>query len=221
MPSVIAITGFLGDSADFGPMIASCPSDWSWHVVTPLDLGGRGIAEMAEALARIPADLRIGYSMGGRILLAALDGTPSIALSTGCGLTEKKAMHARATLDDQRANHLRNDPKIFLDQWYEQPLFATLRSSPVWGELEVRRQGACQQANRWAGLLQAASPGRTAAPVLRSPLGFVVGDLDRAYRIPPEPFPNRVLPETGHAVHLESPESTARAINELLKDLEP
>ena len=219
MPSVVAVTGFLGASCDFDGVRSACPKDWSWQVLTPLDLGGGSISNMAAQLQSISADLRIGYSMGGRVLLAAQDGTPTLALSAGTGLHGADARAHRAQVDDVRAEELRQDPPTFLKAWYQQPLFDALRSSPVWEDIKARRCGVVQQSEAWAAVLAAASPGRTPVPALGGGLGFVVGNLDQAYRVPPESFPHRVIPRAGHAIHLESPEATAVAIQELFKDL--
>ncbi len=220
MPSVVAVTGFLGDSSDFDGVRSACPKDWSWRVLTPLDLGGGSISSMATQLQSISADLRIGYSMGGRVLLAAQDGTPTLALSAGTGLHGADARAHRAQIDDVRAEELRQDPPTFLKAWYQQPLFDALRSSPVWDDIKARRCGVVQQSEAWAAVLAAASPGRTPVPALGGGLGFVVGNLDQAYRVPPESFPHRVIPRAGHAIHLESPEATALAIQELFKELQ-
>lgn len=219
MPSVVAVAGFLGDPSDFDGVIAACSEDWSWQVLTPLDLGGGSIVEMATQLQSISADVRIGYSMGGRVMLAAQDGTPSIGLSAGIGLHGAEARDHRAQTDDERARELRQDPHGFLHSWYQQPLFDALRSSSVWEELKARRSTVVQQSDAWATVLSAASPGRTPVPKLEGRLGFVVGNLDQAYRVPPESFPHRVIPRSGHAIHLESPEATAMAIQELFKEL--
>jgi pimeloyl-ACP methyl ester carboxylesterase len=220
MPSVVAVTGFLGDPSDFDGVKGSCFKDWSWRVLTPLDLGGGSIVDMASQLQDFPADLRIGYSMGGRVMLAAQDGTPTIALSAGTGLHEADARDRRAQIDDERADELRQDPEAFLKAWYEQPLFGALRTSSVWKDVEARRSAVVQLSEAWATVLAAASPGRTPVPTLEGRLGFVVGNLDQAYRVPPESFPHRVIPRAGHAIHLESPEATALAIQELFKELQ-
>ena len=158
--------------------------------------------------------------MGGRVLLAAQDGTPTLALSAGTGLHGADARAHRAQIDDVRAEELRQDPLTFLKAWYQQPLFDALRSSPVWEDIKARRCGVVQQSEAWAAVLAAASPGRTPVPALGGGLGFVVGNLDQAYRVPPESFPHRVIPRAGHAIHLESPEATALAIQELFKELQ-
>ena len=220
MPSVVAVTGFLGDPSDFDGVKAACSGDWSWRVLTPLDLGGGSISDMASELQSISADLRIGYSMGGRVMLAALDGTPTLALSAGIGLHGPDARAQRAQIDDQRAQDLQRDPLAFLKAWYQQPLFEALRSSSVWEDIEARRSGVLQESEAWAAVLAAASPGRTPVPTLEGRLGFVVGNLDQAYRIAPESFPHRVIPRAGHAIHLESPEATAVAIQELFEELQ-
>ena len=119
-----------------------------------------------------------------------------------------------------RAEELRQDPPTFLKAWYQQPLFDALRSSPGWEDIKARRCGVVQQSEAWAAVLAAASPGRTPVPALGGGLGFVVGNLDQAYRVPPESFPHRVIPRAGHAIHLESPEATALAIQELFKELQ-
>ena len=95
-----------------------------------------------------------------------------------------------------------------------------MRTSPVWKDVEARRSGVVQHSEAWATVLAAASPGRTPVPTLKGPLGFVVGNLDQAYRVPPQSFPHRVIPRAGHAIHLESPEATALAIHELFKELQ-
>ena len=107
-----------------------------------------------------------------------------------------------------------------MQAWYEQPLFDALRTAPVWESVLARRSGVVQHSEAWAKVLAAASPGQTPVPTLEGPLGFVVGNLDQAYRVPPESFPHRVIPGTGHAIHLESPEATALAIHELFKELQ-
>ena len=220
MPSVVAVTGFLGEPADFDAVKASCPKDWSWRVLTPLDLGGGSIVDMASQLKDLSADLRIGYSMGGRVMLAAQDGTPTVVLSAGTGLHGAEARDQRAQIDDERADELRQDPEAFLKAWYELPLFDGLRTSLVWKDVEARRSKVVQHSEAWATVLAAASPGRTPVPTLKGRLGFVVGNLDQAYRVPPESFPYRVIPRAGHAIHLESPEATASAIQELFKELQ-
>ena len=220
MPTVVAVTGFLGDAFDFDGVRAACSRDWSWRVLTPLDLGGGSISEMASELRSISADLRIGYSMGGRVMLAAQDGTPTLALSAGTGLHGADARAQRSLVDEVRAQELRQDPEAFLKTWYQQPLFDALRSSPVWEDIASRRSGVVHQAEAWAAVLEAASPGRTPVPTLEGRLGFVVGNLDQAYRVPPESFPHRVIQRAGHAIHLESPEATAVAIQELFEELQ-
>ena len=220
MPFVVAVTGFLGDPSDFDGVKAACSEDWSWRVLTPLDLGGSSISDMASELRSISADLRIGYSMGGRVMLAAQDGTPTLALSAGIGLDGPDARAQRAQIDDERARELQRDPQAFLKAWYQQPLFEALRASSVWEDIEARRSGVLQESEAWAAVLAAASPGRTPVPTLEGRLGFVVGNLDQAYRIAPESFPHRVIPRAGHAIHLESPEATAVAIQELFKELQ-
>ena len=112
MPSVVAVAGFLGDPSDFDGVIAACSEDWSWQVLTPLDLGGGSIVEMATQLQSISADVRIGYSMGGRVMLAAQDGTPSIGLSAGIGLHGAEVRDHRAQIDDERARELRGGEAV-------------------------------------------------------------------------------------------------------------
>ena len=153
MPRVVAVTGFLGASCDFDGVRSACPKDWSWRVLTPLDLGGGSISSMATQLQSISADLRIGYSMGGRVLLAAQDGTPTLALSAGTGLHGADARAHRAQIDDVRAEELRQDPPTFLKAWYQQPLFDALRSSPGWEDIKARRCGVVQQSEAWAAVL--------------------------------------------------------------------
>ncbi len=179
----------------------------------------------------------VGYSLGARMALRALAHDEQLArcvpghaalvgrciLVSGSGGVEPTADRtARAKLDTDRAAVLRREGlEAFVESWYGQPMFASLRAHPAYESM--RRRRAAGDASWWATVVASCSPGRApsdwatireAAPRIRT----IVGSMDRAYVAMAERMttlgvaPAWCIEGSGHAVHLEAPGACADAV---------
>ncbi len=244
-PPLFALHGSFGRGSDW-----SAVAEQLGRPVLAPDLPGHGArftqpaesfdATVAELLDQLPpgADL-LGYSLGGRLALAvALAATArslpirSLVLeSAHPGLAGEQAA-ARAALDDARALQLASDPAAFLEQFYAAPLFASFRSSGLFGAtFEERIRLAQRDPAALAATLRALSPGRqpNLAPALAAaklPTLFVSGALDTKYtELGTELAANSshiqqaVIAGAGHNVHLEQPIAFAAAARSFWESL--
>lgn len=181
----------------------------------------------------------LGYSMGGRVALhlalAAPECVSALVLEgTSPGIVDPAERAARVGSDEALARRIeREGLESFVDSWEALPLFASQRRLPA----EVRaRQRAARLANSPRGLANslrgmgagAMRPvfdrlGEIAAPTL-----LLAGELDGKYRelcgILAEAMPNarcEVVPDAGHAAHLERPEAFERVVMGFLEELSP
>lgn len=241
---VVLLHGFLGEPADWDAVAADLDVPREvWRVdllergsesSSPdrYDLAGRA-AVVAEALERnglAPATI-VGYSLGARVTMALLATRPelvriAVAVSGTPGIEDEDERQARAEADDALAYALeREGIGNFLERWYDQPLFASLRTHPDYGLIARRRLTGDGRA--WARVLREASPGRNPSLWRRLPqfvgrLRLAVGGLDGKYldlarrvqEIEPR-IPITVVEGAGHAIHLERPEALASMIDRL------
>lgn len=251
---VCLLHGFLGAGADWDGVLSAEPAHRT--CVTPdlqriadaealmrsgMDALARGALAACRELAgpNGVCDL-VGYSLGGRVALAALAMDAElesrclrrvVLVSSTAGLDERSEADARLDrlrIDEQRAAELeRAGLPEFLRQWYAQPMFAPLRQSPAWRMVAERR--ALGDARWNAAALRHASPGRASShwDLLgrrASQIRTIIGSLDGAYvaharRITEHGVaPAQVIADAGHAVHLERPAATAAAIWKALDD---
>lgn len=206
----------------------------SYEVLT-IDLPGHGenagtsgsledTADMlAEALPRDPFILA-GYSLGGRVALHFGLRHPSrlahlVVLSATPGIAQGEERRARRHRDDELADRIETiGTDAFLDEWLAQPMFRALPRDPL--ERAARSRDARGLANslRWAGTgTQSDLTGMLGQ--LATPTLILAGAND-------EKFANeairlgesiahstrRLVPEAGHAAHLEQPETVAALV---------
>src|SRR5262249_6294278 len=165
----------------------------------------------------------LGSSLGGRVALHAAVTQPSrverlVLESSSPGIADPGERAARAAADEALAARLERDGlAAFVDAWMAQPLFATQRAldpaarareralrlqhSPAGLAAALRSFGAGAQEPLWDCL-----------PALRMPVLLVTGADDHRYRALAVAMAARVpcarvavVPEAGHAVHLENP----------------
>lgn len=170
----------------------------------------------------------LGYSMGGRIALAALHHNPCafaavILEAAGFGPVTQTERSAAVERDAKNADRLRTEGvEAFMDVWEQLPLFATQRMLAP----DVR---ACVRASRLANdaealartfeyagqhVMPASSTTREALAKLHTngvPLLYLVGEHDAKYRALATLAAKvgaavRVVPGAGHNTHLESPD---------------
>lgn len=181
---------------------------------------------------QLPQTHLVGYSLGGRAALSFAVHYPervtTLTLeSASPGITDPGERRARAAEDDRRAETIRAaGVEAFVEHWYTLPLFRSLRNHPRLAEIMARRK-----ANHpgWvAKAIRALSPGRQ-TPVwdqlslLDMPVLFVAGALDEKYtqvgrqlavQVPQCRL--EIIPQAGHNVHLEKPETFVPLLKEFL-----
>ncbi|MEQ9570374.1 MAG: 2-succinyl-6-hydroxy-2,4-cyclohexadiene-1-carboxylate synthase [Longimicrobiales bacterium] len=191
------------------------------------------LARTAEALDGVGADW-LGYSMGGRIVLAgAAEGhlrpRRLVVESTSPGLSDDDARAARRELDESRAAALLADGiEPFVDAWLALPLFATQRrlAPAVRARERIRRLGADPAA--LAACLRGGGTGSQpsywpALAALDVPVLLLTGGADRKFvdladaMAARMPRARRVtVPGAGHAVHLERADAWLEAVEAFL-----
>ena len=147
--TVVGLHGFLGAAGDLSGLTAgaaaACGARWAC-----IDLPGHGssgpgcsVEAAAEALAALTAArgwgrcLLLGYSLGGRVALAAALGTAMapagvLLLSSTPGISDPAERAARAEADLRLAGDLVSGGLgRFLGRWYAGPLWGSLRSHPA------------------------------------------------------------------------------------------
>jgi 2-succinyl-6-hydroxy-2,4-cyclohexadiene-1-carboxylate synthase len=208
----------------------------TYEVVT-VDAPGHGdsaaiTADISEAAALLGAAggqaIYLGYSMGGRLCLRLALERPDlvtrlILLSTTAGIADEMERANRQAADETLAAAIEQDGvDRFLQSWVAQPLFATLDEP----DLDDRRR------NTAAGLASSLRMAGTGAEPavwerlgeLSMPVLVIAGALDAKFVALAEQLatsiPNAtlaVIPDAGHAVHLERPGDVFAAVTSWLE----
>jgi 2-succinyl-6-hydroxy-2,4-cyclohexadiene-1-carboxylate synthase len=234
--AVLFLHGFMGSSADWRGTLAAL-EDRAFCIA--VDLPGHGaslglppesytIDGSAQAVIRVLDELGVrrplivGYSMGGRLALFLALRYPErcaglLLESASPGLQSEEERAARRAKDEERALRLESGGfERFLQDWYRQPLFASLardenmlgqtiearrRNEPAELARSLRGMGTGNQPSLWGELEGLAVPALA-----------VAGELDEKYAtissrmvgINPR-IRSVVVPEAGHSVHAEAP----------------
>jgi 2-succinyl-6-hydroxy-2,4-cyclohexadiene-1-carboxylate synthase len=183
----------------------------------------RSIADIATLLKklRVARPCWLGYSMGGRIALAAAALTPE-----QCGCLVLEGASPGLSSPNERAQRRRRDEALarlimkkgvhqFTDHWERQPLFESQRSLPRRVREQIRKQRLRNNPIGLANTLRAANPG-TQPPVhkllpnIKIPVLCIVGEYDRKFKTIAKDMCNKlpngrltIIPKTGHAPHIE------------------
>lgn len=241
-PAVFLLHGFMGSSADWAPVVEAlaprlqCVAvDLPGHgASTGLEDGAHTMAGAAAGLARVLDDLGCarahvaGYSMGGRLALYFALHHPErcrrlVLESASPGLRTEAERAARRHTDAERAARIQADLGAFLDDWYRMPLFASLAQH---GDLLQRRIAARRQndpgelVRSLAGMGTGQQPSLwPQLPHLQSETLALAGALDANYvrlaREMASAAPRLragIVPEAGHTVHAERPETFAQRL---------
>ncbi|MEX1023500.1 MAG: alpha/beta fold hydrolase [Planctomycetota bacterium] len=241
---LILVHGSFGEAADWDalkPLFARRdvrPVELPAHGARYRD-SARSFTEVALELAtQLPAraDL-VGYSLGGRVALAAALRAPervrSVVLESASAGLDPAERVTRRRRDEADAARLVEDPEGFLDAFWSAPLFDSFRA---WPGFQAERARGVERARRaparLAATYSALSPGRMpdlrpALAELGVPLLFVAGALDTKYTaIGAECValaPNAelaVIADAGHNVHLEQPAAFALRLRAFWQALE-
>lgn len=206
---------------------ADCPID-----CYPMPRVARALLAVLDEL-EVRQCVPVGYSMGGRLALYLAvthpDRCGSLVVESGSpGLDTEEERDRRWKWDESKASELeRQGLDVFLEDWYRQPLFHSIRRNEVrFGALVERRRH-----NRVTGLARSLRVmGTGAQPSLWSqvagipfPWLAVAGELDPRYRKTLRDMVSLskegtlvAIPDAGHNTHFENPEAFSRALREFL-----
>lgn len=164
----------------------------------------------------------LGYSMGGRIALAAAvrgAGMRGLLLeSASPGIAEPGARAERRRLDEARAAHLEDGGiESFVDAWLAMPLFAgvAVLDRPAWETARAVR--ASQDPRRMAAWLRGGGAGNQppywdALPGIPCPVRLLTGARDTKFTALARRMADgladatvTVIPGVGHLPHIEAP----------------
>jgi len=246
---LILLHGFMGSSKDWAKVMDALSADYfcvavdlPGHGKTPplddaqhytLEGAGKMVIETLDQL-QIKKCVLLGYSMGGRTALGLALSHPQyfskvILESATPGIPDAADRAARRAADEKLAEKLKTVPlEKFLADWYEMPLFATLREQPqVLKEVVKRRSdnsseelarslrnmGTGSQDSYWDRL-----------PELQTELLILTGERDEKFKGIAEKMIGRSpkvshqnITGAGHNIHLEAPGEYVRAIRESIE----
>ena len=216
----------------FVPGFTQTPESWAplraqvaGTVRTPQVAIAADFVASAHALADGPATY-VGYSQGGRLCLQLALDQPEVVqrlvlVSASPGIADPDERAARRAADERLAQEVERDGvDAFLARWLAQPLFATLPRERA-GLDERRRHNTVESLTAQLRTLgQGAQPSNwERLGELRMPVLLIVGGLDVKYVDIARRMAERiddvrleVVPDAGHACHLEQPERVAHLL---------
>jgi len=167
--------------------------------------------------------------MGGRVALHFASRhrerlSSLVLLSATLGIRDDEERAKRRSRDNVLADHVEAiGTRAFLDEWLAQPMFATLPDDPLERKMRSRDARGLANSLRHAGTGTQAWLGERVAS-LTVPTLIVAGANDAKFvgeaRLLNDVMDNAttsVVPDAGHAAHLERPEDVAA----LVADLQP
>ena len=245
-PALLFLHGFTGSGRDWVETVEGLP-DCRCILV---DLPGHGLSAgcpaglypMPQAALALLALLDglgvgqcvpVGYSMGGRLALYLALTRPErcralVVESASPGLAFAPEREGRREWDESKASELeRQGLNAFLEDWYRQPLFHSIRrdearfaalmdrrrrNDPAGLARSLRLMGTGSQPSLWPQL-----------PEIRFPWLAVAGELDSRYRKTMQDMVSlsekgtlATIPDAGHNTHFENPEAFSRTLREFL-----
>ena len=237
LPPLVFLHGFLGKPEDWYYFAQALSSNFFCLIPNLLDRDAKTLSSLSQKLQNSLESLAkpykiVGYSMGGRLALRySLDFPDSIEgliiASASPGIENHQERKIRLAQDEQLAQILQSKGiKYFLDYWYGNTLFDSLREHEIFANLLERR--AQIDPHLAAAILSNLSPAREPSmwqqlPHLNCPTLLVAGSLDPKYievlqrannLLPRAKF--KILPDVGHALHIENPKLFLETIEDFL-----
>lgn len=237
-PLILFLHGFMGDSNEFNQVISLLSDQFCYLTV---DLPGHGktrvmggeecytMSNTADALINLLDQLNVkqcflvGYSMGGRLALYLTLRFPQrfskiVLESASPGLKSQGDRLERIQRDFELAKKMEESSfSIFLKNWYNQPIFASLKNHP---DFEFLKQTRLQN-NQFELAKSLRNLGTGCQPSLweklqnnKNPLLLLVGEYDTKFiAINSEmvrlcPFAQlQIVSNCGHNIHFEDPKT--------------
>ncbi len=248
-PVVLLLHGFQGCKEDWGALVEHLRPDFRTLAV---DLPGHGatkavsdegfqIDNCVKGLVDLLDELDIekchlvGYSMGGRIAFHMITHCAqridrAVIESASPGIRSDKERAERINHDDELARDLeQHGLEAFLKRWYDQPMFAVLKSDrprfaamlerrhhndPHRLALSLRFMGTGRQQPVWDKLAM------TTVPIL-----YMAGEHDAKFRAIADGLAatclsvrSRIVEGAGHTIHFERPELFSNLVRNFLSD---
>ncbi len=250
-PALVFLHGFLGSKQDGLAVAQGCADRFCCYLfdlpghgthaarsmASPLTL--KGLAkELVDSLTALGHHkfCVVGYSLGARLALTValnhVGRIEALVLEGGSpGIELPCDRQQRLELDQARADRIRSDGlSAFIEQWYDAPLFASLKRNPQrLNQLKARRY---QNDPEWmAKVIAELSPGRQPAlwqalESLSIPCLLLAGELDEAYKNIVDKMQSKlpqattvIVPQAGHNTHREQPTQFTQALVNFLEHL--
>ena len=238
-PHLLLFHGFMGSGKDWEAFFPELPA--AYYCLAP-DLPGHGLNPQDDSrfeaiFEQIHSDLLdvqsqylvlLGYSMGGRLALMFTHWLARhrpgfvqrlILESSALGLSPE-AMAARQHWDAKWANALeQNNMVSFLERWYAQPIFESLRQHAGFPEL-LKRRARENKPLRLARSLREAGSGQMPLQTWPEiPVLYLAGSQDPKYLALAQSLPSSIKVEIlagGHNLHFEMPQTWLASVKRFL-----
>lgn len=176
----------------------------------------------------------LGYSMGGRLALSFATRYPQyveqlILESASPGLADDQARAERKEADDALAQRIEQDGvEAFVNRWENIPLFATQKHLPAAVQQAVRQERLSQRSHGLANSLRGFGTGVQPSnwhvlDTLTMPVLLLTGAHDEKFCVLAEKMEKHlenvthlVIPDVGHAIHVENLAQFATMVKEAI-----
>ena len=240
--ATVVLHGFTGSAAAMAPLASRLPDpvvalDLPGHGLEPASGDPADYTMVAAATGVVSATAHleqfalVGYSMGGRVALhvalAYPDRVVALALIGGrAGIDDTAERAERIAADEILASRIESEGvEWFADYWADRPLFATQRHRlSVEQQAELRDQRLTCDPRGLALSLRGMGAGAV-EPIgcrlgdLSMPCALIVGEDDTRFAAIAHDMAAAMpqadvclIPDAGHATHLEAPDATAAAV---------
>lgn len=248
-PALVLLHGFTGSADGWRPFVPAFARDWHVIAPDLPGHGGTGeqvdgsleqcAADLSALLDRLDAAdaVVLGYSLGGRTALTWARLAPErvralVLESASPGIPSASERAKRRRRDEALAASIEADGvEAFVRRWERVPLFASQKQLPADVRQSVRERRLNQSVSGLASSLRTMGAGvmrplHDALPDLTMPVALLAGALDDKYcrmmgeialQLPKATL--HVVPDAGHAVHIERPNEWLTIVKDFLNTL--